>query len=144
MSNRYRSDKDSFAARRERKVHPIWQILGWIWMVLLVIIASTSARLVSQANREAGWLPVSQMMAQQIRLPNFMVYSVRMDFNLLIAWLPGYPFYMDELILFLAFLFVGFGLFSVVYAFLYSRIIPIRSPLEAPEVEAHRRKPQRY
>lgn len=139
----FRTDNDTFRARRARRVHPIWQVLGWVWMVLLVVISGAAARIVSQANRKALWLGLSKDMYNQIQLPVVTLFERTMDFNVLINWIPGYPFYVDELVFFLALLFIGVGLFSVVYAFMYSRIIPIRSPLDAPEIEAQRGRPKR-
>ena len=139
----YRTDKDTFAARRERRVHPIWQVLGWIWMFLLIIISGAGARVLSEANRRSLWIGLSQDMYGMIQLPVVTFLERTMDFNVLISWIPGYPFYIDELVFFLALLFVGVGVFSIVYAFMYTRIIPIRSPLDAPEIEAQRGRPQK-
>jgi hypothetical protein len=139
----FRSDRNSFAARRAKKIHPIWQVLGWIWIFLLIIISGAAARLVSQANRRELWIGLSSDMYKYIILPVVNLFEVRLDFNTMISWIPGYPFYVDELVFFLAFIFTGLGVFSIVYAFMYSRIIPIRGPMDAPEIEAQRGLPKR-
>lgn len=139
----YKTDHDSMSIRRERKVHPIWMVLGWVWFALLIVISGSGARVVSQANRQNNWIALGEGMNRTIVLPTMKFMQSNMDFNLFISWIPGYPFTMDELVFFLTFMMIGVGVFSVVYAFMYSRIIPVRSPLDAPEVEARRGKPRR-
>jgi hypothetical protein len=68
-----------------------------------------------------------------IILPSIQVNQFYFDFNTLIRWLPGMPLYYVDLLTFLAFIFLGFGIASLVYAILYRSFGPPKSPYEAIE-----------
>jgi hypothetical protein len=133
-----------YQRREERpwKVHPIWRGLGCIWMVLLPVMAYAGAWTLTRENFENHWLPVSKDLAQTIQLPviDWSFLSFPIDLNFLIRWIPGQPLYNLDLLLFVALIFLGFGVSSGIYAFLFGSLTPGRGPLEAPEMDHERRR----
>lgn len=127
--------------RLERKwaVHPIWRGIGLVWMVLLPIMSFAGAWEFVRANFEKNWLPLTKTLASPINLPMVKINDFYINFQNLISWIPGSPLYYADLLFFFAFLFLGFGFTSVVYAFLYRFFGPPRDPYESIEVTRHRR-----
>ena len=136
-----------YQRREERpwKVHPVWRGIGFVWMILLPVMSYAGAWIMTRENFRNRWLPVTEELSQPIRLPviNWSFLSFPIDLNILIRWLPGQPLYYLDILFFLAFLFIGFGITSVIYAFLFRAMGPGRSPYDAPEVEQERRR-RRY
>jgi len=130
---------------RPWKVHPIWRGIGFVWMILLPILAYAGAWTITRENFKNRWLPVTTELSQPIRLPviDWSFLSFPIDLNFLIRWLPGQPLYNLDILFFIAFLFIGFGITSVIYAFLFRAMGPGRSPYDAPEVDRERRR-KRY
>ena len=135
--NRYRSKKE-----RPWTIHPVWRGIGCIWMVLLPIMSYAGAWSLTRQNFKSHWLPLNESLAAQIKLPviDWSFLSFPIDLNILIRWLPGRPLYNVDFLFFMAFLFLGVGLLSIVYAFMYRAIAPARGPFDAPEVEHQHRK----
>lgn len=133
---------DHFRKREERpwKVHPVWRGIGCIWMILVPILSYAGAWIFTRQNFRNGWLPLTEELSRKISLPvyDFSFLTFPLDFNILVRWLPGQPLYNIDILFFVAFLFLGFGIFSVVYAWLYRTMTPGRSPFDAPEVERQR------
>ncbi len=46
------------APKQERKIHPIWRGVGFIFMVLIPIISYAAAILLLDANKTSHWLPL--------------------------------------------------------------------------------------
>lgn len=123
--------------QRDWDIHPVWRGIGFILIILVIFMSAIGARELANANRTAQWVPTSGGMDDIIDLsfktdlsPN------RVDLNFLISWLPGYPFRISELIFFLAFLFLGFGLVWTVYALLWKMAGPGPDPRDAPEYDS--------
>jgi hypothetical protein len=74
-------------------------------------------------------------------LPSLQISWVYIDFNFLIRWLPGQPLYWMDFFLWAAFIFIGIGIGSLVYALLYRSFGPPKSPYEAVEEPYRRRGP---
>jgi hypothetical protein len=129
------------------KVHPIWRGIGCIWLAVLPIMAYAGAWLMTRfviftpkfqsfmqnvyASTRVNFLP--QNMYDRIVLPSVQLNQFFFDFNTLIRWLPGMPLYNVDLLLFLAFVFLGVGIASLLYAILYRSFGPPKSPYEAME-----------
>jgi hypothetical protein len=135
------------AREKERpwKIHPVWRGIGFIWLILVPIIAYAAAWTFTRENFKNNWLPLTEDMVKPIRLPvyDFSFLSFPLDFNILIRWIPGQPLYNADFLFFLGFLIIGFGMMSVFYAFIYRAVGPGRSPLDAPEVETRYRRRRR-
>ncbi len=135
-------------AEKERlwNIHPIWRGIGFIWLLSLPVMACVGTLVLLRQTPLPSILReyFPESFYNRIRLPildwPFLTFPI--DLNMLIRWIPGYPFTIAELFFFLAILFLGFGIMSIIYSFLYRMVAPVRSPLDAPEVES-RRRPRR-
>ena len=138
--NRYRFEKE-----RPWTIHPIWRGIGCIWLILLPIMSYAGAWMFTRENLRNHWLPLNKSLTSQIRLPviDWSFLSFPLDLNVLIRWIPGQPLYNSDILFFIAFLFLGIGIMSTVYAFLYRSMAPTRGPFEAPEVDSQRRRRRR-
>lgn len=143
--SRYTYQPRNQVKERPWKIHPIWRGIGFIWILLVPILSYAAAWTFTRENFKSGWLPLTEDLRNPIRLPvlDFSFLSFPLDFNILIRWIPGQPLYYADLLFFFGFVLIGFGLMSVVYAFLYRAMAPRRSPFEAPEVESQRRRRRR-
>ena len=133
---------DRYNARKEKPwtVHPVWRGIGFVWMILLPIMSYAGAWIFTRENFKNRWLPLNETLASRLSLPilDFSFLSFPIDLNILIRWLPGQPLYNVDVLFFVAFLFIGVGLMSVVYGFIYRTMVPSRGPFDAPEVEHER------
>ena len=132
---------------RPWKIHPVWRGIGFVWMILVPVMSYAGAWIFTRENFKNRWLPVTEELSKPFQLPviDLPFLSFPLNFNILIRWLPGQPIYNIDILFFLAFLFLGFGFMSVMYAFLYRTMAPARSPFDAPEVERqHPRQRRRY
>jgi len=127
--------------KQERKwaVHPIWRGIGFVWMILIPIMSYAAAWEFVRANFQYKWLPLTPTLASPIVIPGMMVNQTYLNLQLLISWLPGQPLYYADIIFFIGFLFLGFGITSILYSFLYRAFGPPKDPYEAIEV---RRSPR--
>ena len=135
--------------REERpwKIHPIWRGIGCVWLALLPVMSYAAAWMVTRyliftpkfqnfirnidASTRVDFIP--QDLYNHITLPSLQVNQFFFNFNTLIRWLPGMPLYYIDLLLFLAFIFIGIGIASFVYALLYRSFGPPKSPFDAIE-----------
>lgn len=126
---------------RRWKVHPIWRGIGAILMVLVPVLSLIGAYMLVRANFDKQWIAV----------PADLMKSV--NFDLLLRILPelsgtvkaiGRIYYID-LVLFVLFMVVGFGLVSIIYGFFYSAVGPSRyGPVDAPPVRKSPTSAARY
>lgn len=134
----------SFSSRNERRpgeappVHPIWRGIGATLVILMTIMSCMGAQMVDIWNIRSRIIPLTGGIGQNIVIPVIPYISVNL--NMLISWIPGYPFRWSEVVFFITLLFLSFGVLSVFYAFLYRLFGPARNPLDAPEVEARGRR----
>jgi len=68
-----------------------------------------------------------------IILPSIQISWFYFDLNTLIRWIPGQPLYQVDFLLWITFVFIGFGISSLVYALMYRSFGPPKSPYEAVE-----------
>jgi hypothetical protein len=95
--------------------HPLWRGIGCILIIVVPIISFAAARLIVQANNDQQWVKIPSELAGSINLP---VLST---------------VYFIEIALTLIFIIIGFGILTVVYAFLYRLFGPPRyGPLDVP------------
>jgi hypothetical protein len=141
--------------RREDRpwsIHPIWRGIGCIWLVILPVMAYAAAWLIVRQwffttrfqtmmrnifiTTRVNFIP--QDMYEPIILPSIQLNQFYFDFNNLIRWLPGMPLYKMDVLVFLAFVFLGIGIASLIYALLYKSFGPPKNPYDAVE-EPYRR-----
>lgn len=122
--------------KRDWDIHPIWRGIGFILIILVILMSAIGAREMANANRTAQWVPTSGGMDDIIDLSFKTEFSPNpVDLNWTISWMPGHPFRISELIFFLAFLFLGFGVVWTIYAALWKMFGPGPDPREAPEYD---------
>lgn len=127
--------------KRNWDIHPVWRGIGFILIILVIFMSAIGARELANANRAAQWIPTSGGMDDIIDLSFKTDFSPKpVDLNGAIKWMPGYPFRISELIFFLAFLFLGFGLVWTLYAGMWKVVGPPADPRDAPEYDNIRRK----
>jgi hypothetical protein len=131
-------------AKSSKEINPVWRGLGFILIVLVFFMSALGARELANANRTAQWIPTRGGMDDYIDLSFKTDLSPKpVDLNAAIKWIPGYPFRISELIFFLAFLFLGFGLIWTFYAGVYRMVGYQGDPRDAPEYDNIRRRPRR-
>lgn len=118
---------------RKWKVHPFWRGFGCLWLILLPIMSFAGAKLIVRAD----WLPLSAPWIDRVDLPtlNYWFMKAPIDLDFLISWLPEKPLLNAELLFFAAFIFLGFGAMSILYAFLYRIFGPPRSVFDDPNIQ---------
>lgn len=121
-------------ARKEARyeIHPIWRGIGCFLMVLVPIMAWTTAVLVRQANATNGWIRLTS------ELNNYpdMSKVERVLPVLAPVWAFIERLYVFDLLLFVIFTVVGFGLLSIIYSMMYRFAGPPRyGPFDAPEIK---------
>lgn len=142
--------------REERpwKIHPVWRGIGCLWLIILPIMAYAAAWLIARqvmftpgfqsfanrVNMSTGVNLMPHSMYNPVILPSIQVGGFYFDFNTLIRWIPGYPLFQIDVILWATMVFIGFGVSSLVYALMYRSFGPPKSPYEAVE-ERYRQGP---
>ena len=129
--------------REERpwKIHPIWRGIGIIWLILVPILSYALAKIFNQMNNQYGLLPVTSDLAKQIVFqPLVLPSGVVLDPMVIINLFPWGPHYYIELLFWVGFVFLGFGLMSIVYAFLYRSFGPPPSPYSQVKDPPRRRR----
>jgi len=137
--------RDYAPRREERKweIHPIWRGLGFLLVLLVLFGSALGARELANLNRQYGWLPLTGGVDDPINLVVRFADLKPIDLNGLISWIPGSPFRLDEIALFIALIFLLFGLLGTVYALLWRMVAPVRDPFDAPDYDQNIRKRRR-
>jgi hypothetical protein len=121
-------DKYSPRSRMQERpwdIHPVWQGIGCILLVLIPIMAYTGAVLIVQENNAQHWIPLPAEMLQTVAIPNLTSVD-HLYANLLIAGILT---------------FLGFGLIYAIYAIVYHFVGPSPyGPLDAPPVRYRKKK----
>lgn len=115
-------DKYSAQSRMQErpwKIHPIWQGIGCLLLVLIPIMSYAGAVLLVQANADQGWLPIPRELAQTVEVP--MLGDVKYFYSVVITTV--------------LLMIIGFGVITILYSIIYSMVGPSRlGPLDAPPV----------
>ncbi len=113
------------AAQRPWEIHPIWQGIGCLLMIMIPVMAYAGAVLLVQANVSQGWVPISAELARSVNIPNVGSFEYLFA-NLLVAAILAM---------------LGFGLLVAIYSLVYRAVGPSRlGPLDADPI---RRKTKR-
>ena len=129
--------------REERPwtIHPIWRGIGIIWLILVPVLSYVLAKIFNQMNIQYGLLPVTPELSRQIVFAPYVFPSgVTFDPMTIVNLFPWGPHYYIELLFWAAFAFLGFGIMSIVYSFLYRTFGPPRSVYETIKDEPRRRR----
>jgi len=128
------------APEESRTIHPVWRGIGCIWLTVLPILSFAASWIIVRENLQKRWVPFTAALAREIILPVVNLPGGRIDFNLLIKWIPGQPLFYADILVTGAFIFLGFGLASIIYAFIYSTMGPPKNPYEVIERRSPARK----
>ena len=113
------------AAQRPWDIHPIWQGIGCLLMIMIPVMAYAGAVLLVQANVSQGWVPISAELSRPVNIPNVGSFEYLFA-NLLVAAILAM---------------LGFGLLVAIYSLVYRAVGPSRlGPLDADPI---RRKTKR-
>lgn len=129
MSPKY--TKYQYQQVRERRwdVHPIWRGIGLVMLVLLPLISFAAAVLIIRANQEQKWFSTPEEFSGYFETPQLASLAPELE----------RVYYMD---LGLTFVFVvlGFGIFTVIYSFMWGQLGPSRyGPVDSPPIKKSRR-----
>lgn len=129
MSSKYREYQPQRPTMRElRRIHPVWRGVGFVMMVLIPIISWAGADVLIKANQREKWFP---MPYDLLARPGDFLYSL----------IPDSLIYI-RLMFFVAFLFVLFGVFTLVVFIANSMfgITPRNDPFYVPPIKRKVRK----
>jgi hypothetical protein len=124
--------------KRERpwKIHPIWRGIGCFFILLIPIMSYVGADLFIRYNR---WFPMPEDLRQPILIP----YTQLDTIDVLIDSMNGFlgRLIYANLFFTLVFLFLGFGVLSILYSILYRIVGPPRyGRFDSPPVKSYRRR----
>jgi len=110
---------------RPWKIHPIWQGIGCLLILLIPIISYAGSVLLVDANTGKHWFSVPPELAQ----------------NVVVPMLGKVPHLYANLVLTVLFILLGFGVVMVVYAVIYRLMAPPQlGPLDAPPIRRSDRR----
>jgi hypothetical protein len=128
MSKYDKFNPRSSAAERPWSIHPIWQGIGCLLMIMIPIMAYAGAVLLVQANVSQGWVPLGTELAQTVTIPNIGSFEYLFA-NLLVAGILAM---------------LGFGLVVAIYALVYRAVGPSQlGPLDAEPIRHKPPKPKK-
>lgn len=140
---KYQRDYTMRKDERKWEIHPIWRGLGFLLVLLVIFGSALGARELANLNRTNHWLPLTGGVDEPISLVVRFQDIKPINLNGLINWIPGAPFRLDEIYLFIALLFLLFGVLGTVYALLWRMVAPVRDPFDAPEFDQRIKKRRR-
>ena len=122
---------------RPWKVHPIWRGIGCFLVILVPIMAWAGAELFMQSNT---WVPLPAVLYQPVLIPMTGIDIIDSISSAINSILSGFGVTYGIIFFTFVFIFLGYGILSILYAFMYRIIGPPRySPLDARPVPAPKR-----
>lgn len=131
---------------RRWKVHPIWRGIGCVFIILIPIISITAARFIAEGNASNNQLgaPIElQGFVDWTKFTNSAtpVLKILPGLKGAVDWITNLKIYRLEVLLIVTFLIVGFGILTVAYSLMYSRVGPPRyGPVDSPPIRRSPRK----
>jgi hypothetical protein len=124
---KYNSSQYRQVKPRRWKVHPVWRGVGLIFIVLIPIMAFAAAIMVVRTNIQAHWFDIPVELTKSYAVPQF-IRQIVPDLDRL---------YYVDIAFAVGFMIVGFGILTVIYAFLYGMMGPSRySPIDSPPIKS--------
>ena len=115
----------SHTGGRPWEIHPVWQGIGCLLMILIPMMAYAGAVLIVQANMEKKWIPFPTELMRTVTIPNIGSFN-HLFATLLVAFVLAM---------------LGFALIVFLYSFMYRIVGPPRlGPLDAMEVRTPKKK----
>ena len=114
---------------RPNTVHPIWQGIGCLLLILIPILSYAGAVILVNENLTQHWLPAPALLLQTVVIPVAGIAVPHLYANLVVAFLLAL---------------IGFAVVTMIYSVMYSAIAPSRyGPLDAPPDDFRPRKRRR-
>ena len=124
--NKYESQGQGPA--HPKKVHPIWQGIGCLLLILIPIMSYAGAVILVNENLSRHWVPAPALLLQTVYIPVVGIAVPHLFANLVTGALLAL---------------LGFGFVTILYSLLYGAIGPSRfGPLDArpDEYRSHKRR----
>jgi hypothetical protein len=110
---------------RSRRIHPIWRGIGFIFIILIPILAYFATLVVLDANNQKGWFQIPADLYYQGGYP----------------LLGGDPLLYVKIMGTIAFAFLFYAIFMLINFIVYSMFAPPRyGPLDVPPMHYRRVK----
>ncbi len=124
---------------RPWKIHPVWRGIGCVLIIMIPILSYAGAVMVMKSNPWIHLFPSSLFRPVVIRYVNVsLIDSVIGAINTILA---GFGLIYGHVFFLLVFIFIGFGVLSILYGFLYRAMGPPRySRLDAPPIKKQKRR----
>ena len=117
------------ATARPYKVHPVWQGIGCLLLILIPLLSYAGAVLLVNENLTRHWVPAPALLLQTVAIPVIGLRVPHLYANLLTAFLLAL---------------IGFAVVTMFYSIMYSALGPSRyGPLDAHPDEFRPRKRRR-
>jgi hypothetical protein len=137
MSSKYTKYQNLAPVTRRWNVHPIWQGIGCILIILIPLMSFAAATLLIEANKTQNYFPVSPELNQPVDLTKVLKYMPGLDG--VVRWTE--QFSKIELMVTAGIVIVGFALLSFLYSIIYNMLGPSRySPLDVPDIKRRGKK----
>ena len=129
MSPKFSGSQYRQVKERRWNVHPIWRGIGLVMLILLPVISFAAAVLIVRANMEQNWFSIPEELSGSFDTPQLASFAPELE----------RVYYMDFALAFL-FAVLGFGVFTVIYSFLWGYVGPSRyGPVDSPPIKKSRR-----
>jgi hypothetical protein len=137
-----RLTKQTAPPKRPWAIHPIWQGIGCILLVIGPIIACGASHLLVDLDLKQGWFHVPPEMTGSITIPGTIQlfewsYPISKDLTI--------PHFYADLLLTVLLLLMVFAFVMIIYSLVYALLGPRRyGPMDSPPIRlSHKRKQQK-
>lgn len=125
--------------QRPWNIHPVWRGIGCVMLILITVMAYAGAKEFVDYNQNARKVGLPEALYEKVNI-TYTKYVPALNENDVINKFLG-NFKVGYLLFMAIFMFIGFGLFSLLYAALYRMTGPSRySSFDSPPVGKFKRK----
>jgi hypothetical protein len=125
-SKKYRKEQQD----RRWEIHPIWRGIGCALILLIPIMAWFTARLILESNIR---IPFSPMFSKPITISYIQIPEVDQIIGNFNRFTVANNLMAGQFLLTIVLIFIGFGLVSMIYAFMFRAAGPSRyGPFDVP------------
>src|SRR4030043_680388 len=125
-SQKYRKERQE----RPWVIHPVWRGIGCALILLIPIMAWYAAVLFFQTNKT---IPLSYTISKPITIPYSQVQEIDRILAIFNQYTVSHNLIVGQFLLTVVFLFIGFGILSLIYAVFFKAAGPSRyGPFDIP------------
>lgn len=125
-SQKYRKERQE----RPWVIHPVWRGIGCALILLIPIMAWYAAVLFFQTNKT---IPLSYTFSKPITIPYTQVLEIDRILAIFNQYTVSHNLAVGQFILTVVFMFIGFGILSLIYAVFFKAAGPSRyGPFDVP------------